>query len=66
MVKFSTSVGIGIAGTVEVYVNDGGEDVLRGYRGAFSIAVALSGLGFLFSVYYIFGETGAVRTARKG
>ncbi|GAA6029079.1 hypothetical protein JCM8097_001583 [Rhodosporidiobolus ruineniae] len=35
IVNYSMSIGLGIAGTVEVYTNRGGEDVYQGYRSAF-------------------------------
>ncbi len=66
VVNYSTSIGLGIAGTVEVHVDDGGQNVLRGYRGAFFTAVVLSGLGFLFPIYYILNENRTIRAARTG
>jgi hypothetical protein len=48
--KYSIAIGIGIAGTVEVYVRDG--DVLRGYRAAMWVSVALSSFALVFSVAY--------------
>ncbi len=55
-VNYSTSIGLGIAGTVEVHVNHGGTDLLRGYRGAFYAAIGLDALGFLFSLLFVLGE----------
>ena len=34
IVNYSISIGLGIAGTVEVHVNHNNEDMLRGFRGA--------------------------------
>lgn len=56
IVNYSISIGLGIAGTVEVHVNRGGQDVLRGYRGAWYAAIGLSGLGVLLSFVFIFNE----------
>lgn len=55
VVNYSISLGLGFAGTVEVYINNGGrttEDVLKGYRGAWYMAVGLSGLGMVISAFY--------------
>ncbi|KAJ4296314.1 multidrug-resistance type transporter aminotriazole resistance [Kalmusia sp. IMI 367209] len=55
VVNYSISLGLGFAGTVEVYVVDGGttpEDVLRGYRAALYMAVGLSGMGLVISGVY--------------
>ncbi|OCK80007.1 MFS general substrate transporter [Lepidopterella palustris CBS 459.81] len=56
VVNYSISLGLGFAGTVERQVNRGGrtgEDKLKGYRGAFYVAVGLAGLGFLLSVVFV-------------
>ncbi|MCJ1229603.1 hypothetical protein MMC12_006272 [Toensbergia leucococca] len=52
VVNYSISIGLGIAGTVEVHVNRGGEDILRGYRGAEYAAIGLSGMGILLSLIF--------------
>jgi hypothetical protein len=46
VVNYSISIGLGIAGTVEVHVNKEGKDVLSGYRGAFTLALAWEDLAF--------------------
>jgi hypothetical protein len=56
VVNYSISIGVGMAGTVEVHVNRGGEtkaDRLLGYRGALYLAVALSGLGMCVSLLFL-------------
>lgn len=48
VVNYSISLGLGFAGTVETQVNNGGgnpEDLLKGYRGAYYMAIGLSALG---------------------
>ena len=45
VVNLSVSLGLGIAGTVQVHVDRGGTDVLRGQRGAGYVGIGLSGLG---------------------
>lgn len=59
IVNYSISIGLGIAGTVEVYVNNGGKnpaDILKGYRGAWYSGIGLSGLGILFALYFAFED----------
>ena len=56
IVNYSISIGVGIAGTVEVHVNDGGrteEDELNGYRGAMYVSVGLSGMGVVTSLLFL-------------
>lgn len=56
IVNYSISIGVGIAGTVETHVNNGGQtvqDELRGYRGAMYVGIGLSGLGVLTSVLFL-------------
>ena len=60
IVNYSISIGLGIAGTVEVHVNNGGKnptDILKGYRGAWYSAIGLSGLGVLLSLYFALNES---------
>lgn len=57
--NYSIALGLGMAGTVEANVNDGGANVLRGYRGAFYFATSCAFLGFLLVVFF-------VRTNSKG
>ncbi|KAJ9133680.1 Major facilitator superfamily transporter [Pleurostoma richardsiae] len=53
VVNYSISIGLGLAGTVESYVNHHGEDVLRGYRGASYMGVGLAGLGLIIASLYV-------------
>lgn len=53
MVNYSISIGLGFAGTVETHVNDGGKDVLRGYRGALYMGVGLAAGGLVISSFYV-------------
>ncbi|KAJ5585266.1 uncharacterized protein N7459_005066 [Penicillium hispanicum] len=50
IVYYSQSLGLGIAGVVEVNVANG--SVLEGYRGALYLGIGLSGFGFIVGVYY--------------
>lgn len=56
VVNYSISIGLGIAGTVESQVSEGGKDVLRGYRGAWYTGIGLSGMGVLLSLCFILDE----------
>ena len=51
IVNYSISLGIGIAGTVELHTNGG--NVLAGYRGAFYTAIGLAGLGLSLAVFFL-------------
>ena len=57
VVNYSISIGLGIAGTVEVHENGGGEDLLGGFRGAWYAAIGLSGCGVLLSLWAVFRST---------
>lgn len=54
VVNYSISIGLGIAGTIERQVNEGGNNLLKGYRGAWYMGVALSALGILIAALFIF------------
>lgn len=51
-VNYSISIGLGLAGTVNSQVNDGGRDILAGYRGALYMGVGLAGLGVAVAVIF--------------
>ncbi|RMZ70999.1 Drug resistance [Pyrenophora seminiperda CCB06] len=56
VVNYSISIGVGIAGTVEVHVNNGAttaEEELAGYRGAFYVGIGLSAMGVLTSLLFL-------------
>lgn len=56
VVNYSISIGVGIAGTVEAHVNNGGttvEDELAGYRGALYVSIGLSGMGVVTSLLFL-------------
>lgn len=59
MVNYSISIALGIAGTVEVSVNNHGatpDDVMWGIRCSWYTAVAMSGCGVLLGALF-FGKT---------
>ncbi|KAL5114551.1 multidrug-resistance type transporter aminotriazole resistance [Pleosporales sp. CAS-2024a] len=57
VVNYSISIGVCIAGTVEVHVKGSGaskEDVLKGYRAALYLGVGLSSLGIATSLLFLY------------
>ncbi|KAJ5929540.1 hypothetical protein N7454_006490 [Penicillium verhagenii] len=52
-VNYSISLGLGFAGVVESYVNDDGQDVLKGYRGASYMGLGLAGLGVIVATSFM-------------
>lgn len=64
-VNYSISIGLGFAGTVESNVNDGGKNVLRGYRGALYMGVGLAGLGVAVALLFCFVERHQSKVSEK-
>lgn len=50
IVNYSISIGLGMAGTVERYVNPDGTRLLQGYRGAFYLGIGLDVMGIALSI----------------
>ena len=65
IVNYSISLGLGLGGTVEVHFNDGGKDILRGYRGAWYLATGLSRLGIVLAMFYGLYEHQKSRKTKK-
>ncbi|KAI1347823.1 major facilitator superfamily transporter [Xylaria sp. FL0043] len=63
VVNYSISLGVGFAGTVEVYVNHG--DLLTGYRGALYFGIGLASLGFGICILFLIREHLIQRTAKS-
>jgi MFS family permease len=53
VLNYSISLGLGFAGTIETHTNRGGEDLLRGFRGALYFGIGVAALGILCSVGFI-------------
>ncbi|KAJ5203580.1 hypothetical protein N7449_005659 [Penicillium cf. viridicatum] len=64
-VNYSISLGLGFAGTVETHVNDVGNNVLRGYRGALYMGIRLASLGLVLSICFMFMSWGKYRHNQK-
>ncbi|GAC92582.1 drug resistance protein [Pseudozyma hubeiensis SY62] len=50
VVNYSIALGLGFAGVVETHVNDGGRDVLKGYRGAGYMGIGFTGAGVVLAL----------------
>ncbi|KEQ66148.1 MFS general substrate transporter [Aureobasidium melanogenum CBS 110374] len=61
VVNYSISLSLGIAGTIERNVNQGGNDVSKGYHGALYLAMGLSGLGLVVALISLLRETASNR-----
>lgn len=53
MVQYSISIGLGIAATVEAHVNNGGQDIVRGYRGALWLGIGFAAVAFFIVVFFV-------------
>lgn len=56
VVNYSGAIALGLASTVELYVNEGGQtqdNILRGYRGAWYLGIGLGAAGFLISLVFV-------------
>nr|KAK5435873.1 multidrug-resistance type transporter aminotriazole resistance [Exophiala xenobiotica] len=52
-INYSISLGLGLAATVEVHVNNHGHDPMAGIRGGWFMGVGLGGLGVLICVAFV-------------
>lgn len=52
VVNYSISIALGIAGTVEAHSNNGGNDLLKGYRSVWYLGIGLSGSGAVCAVIF--------------
>lgn len=65
VINYSISIGLGMAGTVETHVNNGGIDELHGYRGAWYLSIGLDGIGILLAVCLIFSWRATLQAKEK-
>lgn len=47
---YGASIGLGFAGTVEANTNDGGNDLIRGFRGALFFAIGLAAIALIINL----------------
>ncbi|KAG4439889.1 Low affinity NH4+ transporter [Cadophora sp. M221] len=66
VINYSVSIGLGFAGTIESRVNKGGEEVLKGYRGAWYMGIGLAGLGICISALFGGSQLRERRKVAKG
>lgn len=50
VVNYSIALGLGFAGVVETHVNDGGTNLLKGYRGAYYMGIGFAGGGVVLAL----------------
>jgi len=65
VINYSISIGLGIAGTVEGQVNDGGRDLLAGYRGAWYVGMGLDSLGIVLACALILSWRATTKAREK-
>ncbi|KAK4500417.1 hypothetical protein PRZ48_008606 [Zasmidium cellare] len=53
LLSYGLSTGLGFAGTVESYTNDGGRDLLGGYQHALYLAIGMAGFGLVASLLFL-------------
>ncbi|KAL4738831.1 major facilitator superfamily domain-containing protein [Aspergillus similis] len=53
VVQYSISIGLGIAATVEAHVSNGGQDIIRGYRGALWFGIGSAAVGFFVVAFFV-------------
>jgi len=57
VVNYSISLGLGLASTVEVHVNNNGLDLMKGFRGGSLFGVGLGSLGILICTLFVLKTT---------
>jgi MFS family permease len=65
VVNYSISIGLGMAGTVESHVNDGGKNTLKGYRGAWYLGIGLDVLGMVLALCLVVSWRATLRTKAR-
>lgn len=68
-INYSISIGLGMAGTVESQVNNGGRtpsDILAGYRGAWYLGIGLDVLGIVLALALIVSWRATIKVKEKG
>jgi hypothetical protein len=53
VLSYSLSTGLGFAGTAEAYTNDGGKNLLQGYRSAMYLGIGMSGLVTVHALVFV-------------
>ncbi|KAF2122650.1 major facilitator superfamily domain-containing protein [Lophiotrema nucula] len=53
ILSYGISIGLGFAGTVDVYTNDGGKHVLKGYRNATYLGIGMAGAAVGIALLFV-------------
>lgn len=65
VVNYSISLALGIGGTIEVNLNNGGKDILAGYRGAQFFGLGLGVLGIVLAAAFLLQSYSRTQLTRK-
>ncbi|KAJ4393237.1 multidrug-resistance type transporter aminotriazole resistance [Gnomoniopsis smithogilvyi] len=69
VVNYSIALGLGIAGTVEYQINNGGTtqaEKLKGYRGSYYLGIGIAGLGVVICSIYLIKSKKDARKKQQG
>ena len=64
VLNYSISIGLGLAGLVEMRINPNGTKLLEGYRAAWYVGIGMGGLGMAVALVAVFAERADERAAR--
>jgi hypothetical protein len=53
VINYHISISFGIARTIELHINDSGNDLLKGYRGAWYLGIGLAGVGTIIAGLFV-------------
>lgn len=53
LLSYGLATGLGFAGTVELYTNDGGQKLVQGYRNALYLGVGMCGFAAFVAVFFV-------------
>lgn len=53
LLSYGLATGLGFAGTVELYTNDGGQNLVQGYRNALYLGVGMCGFAAFVAVFFV-------------
>lgn len=65
VLNYSISIGLGLAGLVEMRINPDGTNLLEGYRAAWYVGIGMGGLGMVVALAAVWTERGEQKAARS-
>lgn len=65
VINYSISIGLGMAGTVEVNVNSGGLEPLKGYRGAFYLGIGFDAMAIVLAACLVLSWRATLKAKEK-